>query len=115
MTQISFTRNTPSCAHLLCSLFCSSIAAPPKAVVVLTTSVALSASMPLSALQRTKRAFVTMLLSVASTYSVAVKVNRNSDDEELLGAYRQVVKKAHPDKGGSKEDFQTLQSTHLVS
>jgi hypothetical protein len=38
----------------------------------------------LSVLQQTKRAFVIVLLSVASTYSVAVSVNRDSEDQELL-------------------------------
>ena len=39
-----------------------------------------------------------------------MKVNRDTEDQELLGAYRQVVKKAHPDKGGDKDKFQKLQA-----
>ena len=66
--------------------------------------------MPVSALQVAKRAFVSVLLSVASTYSVKVKVNRDTKDKDLLGAYRQVVKKAHPDKGGDTAKFQRLQA-----
>ena len=81
-----------------------------KAVVVLTTTAARAAVMPVSALNSAKRAFVTVLLSVASTCSVKVKVNRDSKDKDLLGAYRQVVKKAHPDKGGDTAKFQRLQA-----
>ena len=57
-----------------------------KAVVVLTTTAARAAVMPVSALNSAKRAFVTVLLSVASTCSVKVKVNRDSKDKDLLGA-----------------------------
>ena len=78
-------------------------------VVVLTTIVAREATMPHSALERAKRAFVKVLVSVALAFSFTVKVNRDSDDSALLEAYRQVVKKAHPDKGGSKQKFQQLQ------
>jgi len=66
--------------------------------------------MPFSALNRAKRAFVSVLLYVAATCGVAVKVNRDTGDEDLLRAYRQVVKKAHPDKGGDKDKFQKLQA-----
>ena len=66
--------------------------------------------MPVSALNRAKRAFVTVLLSVAKTYSVVVTVTRDSEDKDLLGAYRKMVLKAHPDKGGDKEKFQRLQA-----
>ena len=47
--------------------------------------------MPVSALNRAKRAFVSVLLFVAAQYGVAVKVNRDTGDEDLLRAYRQVV------------------------
>ena len=59
-------------------------------------------AMPCSALARTKRAFVAVLLSIARTYSLTLKTNRDSEDNELLQAYRRLVKKAHPDKGGDK-------------
>ena len=66
--------------------------------------------MPSSALTLAQRSLVSVLLSVASAYNVAVQVNRDSLPEELLKAYRSVVKKAHPDKGGSTQKFQRLQA-----
>ena len=59
--------------------------------------------MPVSALQKVKRVFVKVLLSTAVAYQVTLTVNRESADEALLAAYRQVVKKAHPDKGALSE------------
>ena len=58
-----------------------------------------------------KRAFVALLLALAVVHSLAVKVNRESDDKDVLAAYRRVVLKVHPDnKGGKKKDFQKLQA-----
>ena len=71
------------------------------------TSVALN--MPTSRLLQAKRAFVRVLLSVAASFRVPVSVNRDSPDDDLLACYRKVILKAHPDKGGSKEQFQRLQ------
>ena len=71
------------------------------------TSVALN--MPASRLLQAKRAFVRVLLSVAASFRVTVSVNRDSPDDDLLACYRKVILKAHPDKGGSKEQFQRLQ------
>ena len=65
--------------------------------------------MPLSLLQRAKRAFVSVLLKLALDYGIAADVNRDSDDKVILQSYRRVVKKVHPDKGGNKVDMQTLQ------
>jgi hypothetical protein len=57
-----------------------------------------------------KRAFVKLLLSLASAYEVALQANRDSDDTVLLTAYKRVILKVHPDKGGRKKDFQNLQN-----
>ena len=60
--------------------------------------------MPLSTLQQAKRVFVKVLLSTALAYQLALTVNHDSEDATLLTAYRHVLKKVHPDKGGSKQD-----------
>ena len=57
-----------------------------------------------------KRAFAALLLALAVVHSLAVKVNRESDDKDVLAAYRRVVLKVHPDKCGKKKDFQKLQA-----
>ena len=71
------------------------------------TSVA--TNMPTSRLLQAKRAFVRVLLSVAAAFRATASVNRDSPDDDLLACYRKVILKAHPDKGGSKEQFQHLQ------
>ena len=55
------------------------------------------------------RAFVKVLLALARTYELALQVNRESSAEQLVKAYKKVLLKAHPDKGGRKEDVQKLQ------
>ena len=64
--------------------------------------------MPCSPLTLAKRAFVKVLLALASSYGVAVQVNRDTADHAVLAAYKRVALKAHPDKGGTNEDFQKL-------
>ena len=63
-----------------------------------------------SALQLATRAFVRTLLALAAQYSVTVAVNRDSSAAVLLSAYRRLLKKVHPDKGGRTEDQQNLQT-----
>ena len=67
--------------------------------------------MALSAAQRAQRVLVSVLVSLAQAYGIALQVNRDSTQAEVLQAYRQVAKHAHPDKGGRKRDFQRLQSS----
>ena len=66
-------------------------------------------TMVLSVLQRAKRALVFVLLATASAVGLALNVTRESEDKALTAAYRKVVLKAHPDKGGCKRSFQKLQ------
>ena len=66
--------------------------------------------MVLSAFQIAKRAFVKILLTFAAQYQVSLAVTRDSADKEVLAAYRRLVKRVHPDKGGKKEDQQKLQA-----
>ena len=56
-----------------------------------------------------KRALVTLLLAMAVTYHVTLSnINRDSPDLTVLAAYRQVIKKAHPDRGGQVADARML-------
>ena len=64
--------------------------------------------MPVSPLQAAKRALVTLLLALAAAYNVAISINRDSEDEAVKKAFRRVILKAHPDKGGAASDFRDL-------
>ena len=65
--------------------------------------------MPVSKVAAATRAFVAVLLALARSYEVALTVNRDSRPDELLKAYRKLLLKTHPDKGGRKCDQQRLQ------
>ena len=56
-----------------------------------------------------RRAFVTVLLALAAAYGVAVATNRDSTDADLLTAFKKLILRVHPDKGGSVADMQRLQ------
>lgn len=66
--------------------------------------------MPSSKVAVATRAFVAVLLLLARRYKLVLEANRDSSVEQLTKAYRRVVLKAHPDKGGRKVDAQTLQA-----
>ena len=66
--------------------------------------------MGLSLVTAATRAFVKVLLSLARVYELSVQANRHTPAEQLLKAYRRVLLKAHPDKGGKKEHVQELQA-----
>ena len=66
--------------------------------------------MPTSSLAAATRAFVHTLLALARTYNLAPVGNRDSGDDALRKAYRRVLLKAHPDKGGDKAHVQRLQA-----
>ena len=65
--------------------------------------------MPASLVGVATRAFVKVLLALARSYELALHVNRDSSSDQLVKAYKKVLLKAHPDKGGRKEDVQELQ------
>ena len=52
-----------------------------------------------SAIDRAKRALVTLLKSLATVYGLVLSVTRDATDKEILSAYRKVSRKAHPDQG----------------
>ena len=62
------------------------------------------------ALQVATRAFVRALLDLARRYAVSAEVNRDSSEVQLLAAYKRLLRKVHPDKGGRTEDQQHLQA-----
>ena len=64
--------------------------------------------MPIGALQRAKRAFVGVLRSLATAYDVNVDITRDSADAAITRAYKRVLLKVHPDKGGTEEDAKRL-------
>ena len=49
-------------------------------------------------------------MSLARRYELFLVVNRESSVEQVIKAYRKVLLKAHPDKGGRTQDAQTLQA-----
>lgn len=65
--------------------------------------------MAASLAQLAKRAFVSLLLALAQQYRVRVTLSRDSADHVVEAAFRSVVKKVHPDKGGAVGDAQRLQ------
>ena len=65
-------------------------------------------AMPVGALQRAKRAFVGVLRSLATAYGITVEVTRDSEDAAVTRAYKRVLLKVHPDKGGTEEDAKRL-------
>ena len=64
--------------------------------------------MAVNAKQAAKRAFVKVLLALAATYGLLLQITRDSGDTAVVKAFRQVARRAHPDKGGSTEDAQRL-------
>ena len=68
----------------------------------------------LSALQRATRAFVCILFELARVYGLDLSVTRDSDAAAINAAFRKVVRKAHPDKGGNHKHVQRLNAARDV-
>ena len=66
--------------------------------------------MPASFVEVATRAFVKVLLALARSYELALQINRDSSPEQLVKAYKKVLLKAHPDKGGRKEHVPSVRS-----
>ena len=68
-----------------------------------------------SARDQAKRALVTLLGSLAMTYTCTVNVSRDSPDEDVKKAYRVVARKVnHKDRGGSEEAQKKLSAAHTA-
>ena len=67
-------------------------------------------TMPAGEPQKAKRALVAVLLALAAAYGVALAATRDSPDGELVRAYRRLLLRVHPDKGGTVADQQRLQA-----
>ena len=65
-----------------------------------------------SAIDKSKRALVALIRTLAVKYGVRVDVTRESADMAILKAYRTLSRKVHPDKGGSEEDQKQLNASH---
>ena len=66
--------------------------------------------MPVSPALAARRSLVRVLLALAATYGVTVTLTKDSCDAQVAAAHRKVVRKVHPDKGGSTADAQRLQA-----
>ncbi|CAK9065211.1 Uncharacterized protein SCF082_LOCUS33419 [Durusdinium trenchii] len=65
--------------------------------------------MAASLIQLAKRALVSVLLALAQQYGVRLQISRESADGHVESAFRSLVKKVHPDKGGNVGEMQRLQ------
>ena len=54
---------------------------------------------------------MTLLLALARQYELVLVISRESSDQDVVKAFRQVALKAHPDKGGRPGDASKLNST----
>ena len=61
-----------------------------------------------SAVDVAKRALVKVLKALATKYNVKLQLTRDSSQKEVNAAFKKVSLRAHPDKGGDKDDFQNL-------
>ena len=66
-----------------------------------------------SKLEEAKRRLVTLLRTLGVAFACHVPVTRDSPEQEVKAAFRQLARKVHPDKpGGCQEDFQRLSAAH---
>ena len=61
-----------------------------------------------SAADAAKRELVKLLRSLSLVYSLVFALARDSADADVLKCFRQVCRKAHPDKGGKLEHQKAL-------
>ena len=65
-----------------------------------------------SAVDRAKRALITLLKSTSVVYGTCLDVTRDSPNAAVGRAYRKLSKKTHPDHGGNAEHQKALNVAH---
>ena len=65
-----------------------------------------------SAIDKAKRALVIIIRALATAYNCCVTVTRESGDADITKAYKKLSLKVHPDRGGSVQDQQRLNTAH---
>ena len=69
---------------------------------------ATATAMPVSLVQTTKRALVSLLKSLAVKFKLVLSITHDSDDAEVRKSYRTVSRRVHPDRGGFAEGQKKL-------
>ena len=67
-----------------------------------------------SAVDRAKRALVSLLLRLSKPYSVVLEITRDAADADIRRSFKKVSRKTHPDRGGSGEHQQSLNDTYAA-
>ena len=92
---VDFQSSLASLLHSF-AMVASAVQVAKRALASLLHSFAMVAS----AVQVAKRALVSLLLALAQQYAVQIQLKREDDDSLVEAAFRKVVKRTHPDKGG---------------
>ena len=71
----------------------------------LTSDFDLLLTMAVSAALAARRTLVKLLLALASAYAIALVLTRDSTDAVVEAAYKKMIRKVHPDKGGRNADW----------
>ena len=71
--------------------------------------------MPVSVVQRAKRAFVAVLLALARQYGLVAPLAREDSDDAANALWRKVARKVHPDKGGVVAPNEIRHHIHCMS
>ena len=64
--------------------------------------------MPVSLVQSTKHALVSLLKSLPIKFNSVLNLSCGSDDAEVRTSYKKVSRRVHPDRGGSADDQKKL-------
>ena len=65
-----------------------------------------------SAVDRAKRALVSLLKKLAKKYDLRLDVVRDSPDLDVHTAFRKLSRKSHPDRGGAVQDQSSLNTAY---